>query len=343
MKRWLVLALVVATLAPAFGCEEVLTPGFPHKVHLTARECGGEGEAPCPTCLSCHEGVRKDGDPRPRPESCSACHRERTSEVLERVRTASQRQTSILYSHQAHLEKSELAGQCVPCHGGITEDGVGGGVFPEMAKCLSCHEDGLQAKACSSCHPRPDLKKLVPQTFLRHDQPFFRNHGVASTRHEGVCEQCHTQSECLRCHDQNQPLRLATAFANEPERPLSHRADFVVRHAIEARQRGATCMRCHTVSYCDSCHVERGLSANRAGSLNPHPLGWIGPDTSSPDFHGRAARRDILACASCHDAGPATNCIRCHKVGGHGGNPHPTGWRSLRSPSDQMCSYCHVP
>ncbi len=343
MKRLLWLVLALAALAPLLGCEEVMKPGFPHKVHLTAKACGGEGQPECPTCLSCHAGVRDDGDPSPQRDACSSCHQERAEELLTRVRSASQHRTPIIYSHKRHLEGSTLKGQCVPCHSGITEDGVSGKVFPPMKKCLSCHDEGLEANACNSCHARQDLRKLVPETFLRHDEPFLRHHGIAATRHEGVCEQCHSQSDCLRCHDTAQPVRLATVFSDRPDRPLVHRADFVMRHSVEARQRGATCLRCHTVNTCDSCHVGRGISANRVGTLNPHPLGWIGPDTSSPDFHGRAARRDILACASCHEAGPATNCIHCHKVGGPGGNPHPTGWRSLRSPSDTMCSYCHVP
>lgn len=342
MKRLLVVALVIAALLPLFGCEEVLRPGFPHRAHLTSEACGGEGQPACPTCLSCHESVRFDGDPKPDLDSCRACHDD-LDDVLGRMRTAPEPRSPIVYSHQTHLEGSSLKGQCVPCHAGVADDGRHGDLFPPMKKCLSCHDDGLQAQACTSCHARQDLRRLVPETFLRHDQPFFRNHGVVATRHEGVCEQCHAQNECLRCHDQSQPLGLADAFVDQPQRPLIHRADFVVRHAIEARQRGATCLRCHTVSSCDSCHTARGVSANRMGSLNPHPLGWIGPDTGSPSFHGRAARRDILACASCHEAGPATNCISCHKVGGHGGNPHPTGWRSLRSPNEQMCSYCHVP
>ena len=343
MRSLLWLALVVAALAPVLGCEEVLRPGFPHKAHLTTDKCGGDGQPACPTCISCHEGVRFDGDPKPDLASCRACHDQETDEMLASVKSASQGRTAITYSHRTHVERSELKGQCIGCHAGITEDGRNGAVFPKMKACLSCHDDGLQADACKSCHQRTELRQLVPETFLRHDGPFLRHHGVAATRHEGVCEQCHTQNECLRCHEQSQPLGLAAQFANEPQRPLIHRADFVTRHAIEARQRGATCLRCHTVSSCDACHTERGISANRIGSINPHPLGWVGPDTSAPTFHGRAARRDILACASCHEAGPATNCIQCHKVGGHGGNPHPTGWRSLRSPNETMCSYCHVP
>jgi hypothetical protein len=62
---------------------------------------------------------------------------------------------------------------------------------------------------------------------------------------------------------------------------------------------------------------------------------------SGEERHGRAARRDILTCAACHDQGPASNCIHCHAVGGPGGNPHPDGWSSGRDVQDGMCAFCH--
>jgi hypothetical protein len=125
------------------------------------------------------------------------------------------------------------------------------------------------------------------------------------------------------------------------ERRFQHRGDFLTRHAIEAQSQPARCASCHEPATCDACHVERGVSANRVGAASPHPLGWIGNDPTVRSQHGREARRDILLCASCHEQGPSTNCIRCHRVGGYGGNPHPGGWRSSRSTSEEMCRYCH--
>jgi hypothetical protein len=126
------------------------------------------------------------------------------------------------------------------------------------------------------------------------------------------------------------------------ERQFKHVGDFLVRHGIESRSRPGTCLRCHTSQSCDGCHIERGVSAARAGASNPHPLGWVGRDRGASTFHGTAARRDPIACMACHDHGPATNCIECHRVGGGGGNPHPRGWHSQRSPDAPMCRYCHV-
>ena len=78
------------------------------------------------------------------------------------------------------------------------------------------------------------------------------------------------------------------------------------------------------------------------GGVSPHPVGWMSRDAGSPDFHGRAARREPLTCMACHDHGPATNCIPCHKVGGIGGDPHPHGYHPSRARTDAMCRYCHA-
>jgi hypothetical protein len=262
---------------------------------------------------------------------------------MAKVRHGTQRRTDIVFSHSRHLDRPSIRGQCVKCHSGVVDDGARGEMFPAMSDCLDCHDDGLQAQKCSSCHQRAEMRALVPESFLRHDLSFFRDHGLAAARHQDVCNECHTQSDCARCHDQSQPMGLAEVFPDRVGRNLIHRADFVVRHTIEARSQQGQCARCHQPSFCDSCHLERGVSGNRVDALNPHPIGWVGPNYDGPTFHGREAKRDILACAACHDAGPATNCIRCHKVGGFGGNPHPSGWRSLRSPDAPMCRYCHVP
>ena len=125
------------------------------------------------------------------------------------------------------------------------------------------------------------------------------------------------------------------------EERLVYRGDFMVRHAIEAQSQSARCVRCHTVNTCDTCHVARGVSGNRSGSRNPHPAGWVGGNPNSKSAHGHEARRDIVLCASCHEQGPATNCIQCHKVGAYGGNPHPGGWKSNQGEGSRMCRYCH--
>jgi predicted Zn-ribbon and HTH transcriptional regulator len=234
-----------------------------------------------------------------------------------------------------------IVGQCIGCHAGAIDDAST--LFPSMAQCFECHEHKRQFDAgeCGPCHESADLKALVPQSFMRHDAEWFRHHGAEAAQREQVCSTCHDQKECNDCHDITQAISWE---ARNPEsmRELVHPADFLTRHGMEAASQPARCLTCHEPATCDGCHVERGVSALGTNPASPHPPGWIGGNPSSRNFHGRAARRDLLACAACHDQGPATNCIGCHRVGAYGGNPHPGGWRSSRSETSSMCRYCHV-
>jgi hypothetical protein len=181
----------------------------------------------------------------------------------------------------------------------------------------------------------------LPQTFMRHDESFARHHGQQAMAESKLCQTCHTQADCQSCHDLNQGLSVERRRPERIEAHFVHRADFITRHAIEAQANPTRCSSCHTSETCDACHVERGVSGGHVGGRNPPPPGWVGSDVGSNSFHGAAARRDIVLCASCHDQGPATNCIRCHKVGAYGGNPHPRGFSSNRGFDSQMCRYCH--
>jgi hypothetical protein len=244
----------------------------------------------------------------------------------------------VRFDHFDHLALEVIRGQCVKCHAGVVDGNATR--MPQMASCFDGCHGSVADSDCKSCHPT-DLRRLVPRTFLRHDMEFARNHGAAAASQERVCSRCHAAGECVDCHDASQKLPVDVRRAEQIDRELLHRADFVSRHGIEARHDGASCLRCHQTSSCDGCHVLRGVSASLVRAASPHPVGWIGPDVGGANFHGRHARREIVTCAGCHDQGPMTNCIRCHKVGGSGGNPHPSGWRSSRDASAATCRYCH--
>ena len=355
MTRASVLA-VLALAAAALGCGSAVTTRFAHGPHLTGKNCGGPGQPACATCMTCHAGVRESNDKAfPQPTRCATCHGAKATTQGEAVTvkgvryagpspatTEVEASRAVVFSHKSHMPRAGIREQCVKCHSGAPDDGVSGTMYPPMDKCLTCHDQGFSSgQSCRQCHQSGDLSRLRPQSFLRHDVAFFRDHGMKATQNQQVCAQCHSQSWCNDCHDPSQTLTIEARNPDSIQREMVHRGDFVTRHSIEARSAIATCQRCHQPSFCDSCHVKRGVSGGAVGAKNPHPLGWVGRDTQSPTFHGRAAKRDIVTCAACHDQGPATNCILCHRVGGSGGNPHPSGWSSSRSPQSAMCRYCH--
>ena len=338
-----VLILGLALSAVLAACADRSAPRFPHRMHLAELDCGKPGKPDCLSCNSCHAVSERDRAHKlPQPDLCANCHRSDAHAVRAVFATDPPRASGpIHFEHDLHLKMKEIKGQCVPCHAGVIEPRTS--TLPPMAKCFSCHEHAEEWKqgVCAPCHVQADLERTLPQTFLRHDQNFAHQHGQFARQEQRLCQACHSQAQCDDCHDISQTLPVEKRMPEKIERRFVHRADFVVRHAIEAESQPVRCQRCHTAESCDACHVARGVSANRLGAANPHPPGWVGTNPNTRTFHGREARRDILACAACHDQGPATNCIRCHKVGGFGGNPHPGGWKSSQSTSAEMCRYCH--
>ncbi len=339
LRLLLVLALSIAALLAA--CAVQNPARFPHLTHLVGLRCGKPGTPACLDCNSCHASS-KDGArlASADPALCVSCHQANPRVVARVIERPAPVRAHIAFNHDQHLAMKELQGQCVSCHAGVVKQGVA--PLPPMSECFTCHEHQAQwdSGQCAPCHSAKDLARTLPQSFLRHDQGFARHHGQVAIEDRQLCQSCHTQTDCAGCHDVTQGLSIEQRRPEKLESTLIHGGGFLVRHAIEAQAEPTRCARCHTPQTCDSCHLERGVSGNLPGGRNPHPPGWVGT-VATGSSHGREARRDILLCAGCHDQGPNTNCIRCHKVGGFGGNPHPSGWQSTRSPTDSMCRYCH--
>ena len=335
------LCLLVAGVLAA--CQTKKNPRFPHVVHLTQLDCGAPGKPDCLSCASCHSPAQKGRAHKlPNAALCEKCHQDSAEQLSAVLETVPPRPYGdIAFNHDKHLSMGPVAGQCVPCHAGVVK--ADQATIPPMSQCFTCHEhqEEFDRGQCAPCHERHDLAKTLPRTFLRHDSSFMRHHGSQATQQGELCQSCHTQSDCQGCHDINAGMAIERRRPEKFDSGQVHRGDFLSHHAIEARSQPARCQSCHEPQDCDSCHVERGVSGNAVGARNPHPPGWVGGNPMSQNFHGRAARRDLLACAGCHEQGPNTNCIRCHKVGGHGGNPHPNGWKSARDSDAEMCRYCH--
>ncbi|MEO1266585.1 MAG: hypothetical protein AAFX99_00715 [Myxococcota bacterium] len=162
-----------------------------------------------------------------------------------------------------------------------------------------------------------------------HTADFVRRHGVIARASTAECASCHREQECLDCH---QGL----------VRPMTiHPPAYIEIHAQEAYRQSWSCTTCHTPQlFCRSCHT-----LARAGTQGPaapppgvrfHPEGWLGR-VPGPD-HGRQARRNLMACASCHQE---RDCVRCHAHI----NPHPSTFvatcGSLLKRNARACVRCH--
>jgi hypothetical protein len=342
--------LAVAALLLA-ACTARLWTRFPHSKHLGTSECGGPGQQPCLSCTTCHAGASEEAVAwkKPPAETCESCHRmtePRYHQALAAKAPGAPPPAgkAIHFDHDKHLGMPEIKGQCLKCHQGAVGDTSGRPLFPPMATCLGCHEHQAEfaQNSCSRCHDAADLRGLKPVSFLAHTDGWMRRHAPFARDAQAMCSTCHAQAQCDACHDATHSLRADQRAPEAVESTLVHRFDFLSRHALESRTEPARCISCHQKQDCDACHARRGISGASADPRSPHPPDWAAGTFSSSNAHGRAARRDIASCAACHDQGAASNCVRCHKVGGFGGTPHPPGWRSSQQPSAPACTVCHL-
>ena len=352
-RRALVVALCAlgAACAGVLGFRTVTGPrGFEHRAHVLA------GVA----CTRCHTSITTStrADPLHLPDdaTCVGCHAQPHARAGAAVVAARQgpctachgdpaavaavvdAKQHLRFDHARHAALTE-GGQCVRCHEGVSREGER--LRPTMGTCLGCHahRDEFELRACDGCHVDVAAEGYRPVDHVPHDGDFLRGHGVMAARVPELCAACHAERTCAGCHGATVAALPSRITFDDPMGSPLHRAGFRSRHADEARSSPGLCASCHAVETCGGCHASQGIAAG-VGRASPHPSGWVG--VGGANDHGPAARRDPLACASCH-AGPGeAMCASCHRVGGVGGSPHPPGWRSERPRGELPCRMCHT-
>lgn len=361
-QRWLwglaaTVAAVVVACATIKGerqrkpLAEVLR--FPHATHVEEADCS-----------DCHEGIAKSGEIRAgafigkgEHGGCGNCHEVDDKEECKKCHIGkpkdadlARRDRRLHFSHAKHVGRMK-DGACKKCHpAAATAKRVGTNLVPEMKTCVaSCHKPEMDSLDCAKCHVDLVRHPVKPIAEVSHDGEFLRRHGTLA-RNTARCATCHDQTYCARCHARTASMPLALKFPEDVQRRFIHRGDYIGRHPVEARAQPMTCRKCHGANFCATCHKSQGIAPPRNPSLTRTTTRQVhGPNfmtPGAPGFHGRAARRDINKCASCHDQGAASNCVKCHKVGGLGGNPHPAGfsWRNKQQNcrTNAMCLTCHT-
>ncbi len=353
MKRLHIILLVIIGAFVACSVAPIKKPDtiiFSHHVHseqgLSCEDCHAslldeqDATRAIPTkaqCADCHDVEEQ--------ASCATCHRNPGAAGT----ALSKEDNHLVFSHRTHTESHGAA--CEDCHKGAAhwpdfsakkQKGLG------HTDCASCHKKDLDSGRCNLCHQRLDLNAGKPENLYSHGDGFFKRHGIQAQGAEDMCAQCHDQTFCTDCHDKTMTVRPTLRYPERVDRTFIHRGDWIGRHYLEARMGNTGCVKCHGESFCTSCHERNGVGAAPPpeGVTKTSPHGdsstWI--YSRGPAGHGQAARRRIQECASCHDQGPSSNCVQCHRSGRV--NPHPPGWdppvkRSQRA-SNNMCSVCHV-
>ena len=323
-----------AEATTAYGTVEKVE--FPHQPHV-------EGDV---ACNLCHVGIDKATrlDPKVRhiqlPKKnpdCLGCH----DPVPDlKVPARADRKYGVNFDHAAHLPR--VKGDCRKCHQQLPESGMSELPLPAMATCTSCHnhQADFAIARCTPCHTDMSLYGK-PLAAFRHQGEWLRNHGDFTRPSAEACAACHDQTFCADCHSATTvPARQAILFPEAVDKEFIHRADYISRHTIEVSAQPESCRRCHGSQFCIACHTLQGVTTQAVNVRDPHPAGWA-TNKASGNFHGDAARRNIVNCAGCHDQGADAVCVACHKTI----NPHPPSWTSRHSPADwpknKTCQICH--
>ncbi len=348
MKKWFFLSVVIILFSAS--CNKILSSHkdtliFSHKLHVTAN--GIE-------CLTCHSGIdtttTTSGNFVPKMDVCFQCHSDAQNKCTmchtdpDKAMPFPVEKRDIVFSHQSHL--SRVKNDCTYCHTRISlETAPAPGNLPTMQVCLTCHQKDYDTLQCSGCHTSLSSLSIERLSHFTHNAGFKNNHGVIARTDINSCEQCHQLSFCDTCHNTNAKILPSIRYPEAPQQPLIHRGDWLAVHSIDAQQDPSSCYRCHSASSCRECHLRNGVAANGSpNTASPHPAGTdFLFNTASPQFHGKLARQNINTCASCHSGGADAVCVQCHKVGGIGGNPHPSDFRSsLNMNKDKVCLVCHA-
>jgi hypothetical protein len=320
---------------------------IPHAIHARAQV----------KCIACHEGVFDEtaigtaAEALPTEDTCLQCHRaEKDRNNCGFCHTDAAHAAkpvlgpgTVVMSHAKHIEL--VKEDCTTCHKELPEPFVVETTVPRMQDCLGCHEHEKEYAQvqCLGCHPTLNRLALKPLSDFTHQGNYIARHGSDARSSAENCAVCHDQTYCADCHARTVSTRIEVKFPEEVTAQYIHRNDYLGRHSIDAAGNEASCRKCHGGDFCTSCHQAQNLTSVSTSPRDPHPVEWTIP--GSANFHGDAARRDIASCASCHDQGPSSNCVSCHRVGGVGGNPHPASWLAHHDHNEiqnnGMCTTCH--
>jgi predicted CXXCH cytochrome family protein len=358
-------------------------PGLPCSVCHAASDTAGfmeVGRAPPARCLPCHAPEATDHLAQ---TSCTTCHgtvrdaRALGAADLARYPRPPSHDSTWYFAHRAEATSPT----CAACHA--------------QEFCASCHVNSVRVAAIQSLPADERVAQLARsrrpvyrEPGSHRDASFVREHGLLARRETSGCANCHARESCLGCHLEQErvgPVALlprrqrggARGVDLSGVRPPDHSPDFQLRHRTAAAGGDAVCSRCHTPSYCASCHA--GASApgfHGSGFVERHSENAytrendcsachqtetfcvachratgqsrtgaaLGRFHDAQPFwifgHGGAARRAIESCAACH---AQQDCLQCHSAsGGWRVDPHGSGFDpGLADRNPALCRRCH--
>jgi len=272
-------------------------------------------------------------------ESCKSCHQEKIDSTCsychiepDNIVPIPHGPRQFIFSHALHAGTDSIA--CEKCHPGIENVTYATDAnLPTMATCTSCHESRSVVRECATCHQ--DFATLIPPDHrtgdFRRDHPELTRLGSMDV----TCSTCHTESFCQDCHSGAELRGFGSAqnlkadpFPRSPLRDSPrdqkleqvHDLNYRFTHANDAMSKRIDCASCHDAeTFCVQCHQAGGDITQQKFIPSTHTeAGFVTIGRGSGGGrHAELARRDLEACASCHDIqGADPTCMRCHTEGG---------------------------
>ena len=307
-------------------------------------------------CSTCHDVEDTD--------NCKTCHYEDINEPLI------QKKSELLFNHKKHVTDQKL--ECETCHKGVFEVAYAfesKTAYPAMSTCYTCHNNTTVAtNDCATCHI--STADLIPQD--HQEVGFLKSHKFHANDMNAQCQMCHDNNFCESCHvsttmitESNGARDFYTPYSphklvdNLKQQQITrvHDLNYRYTHGIDATNKSTECQTCHqTETFCVKCHESKGgdfaLEGIEPGSHSKPNFVTIGVG-SGGGLHAQLAKRDIEACAACHDVqGNDPTCILCHvdNDGIKGTNPktHPSGFMmssedgDWHSDANSICYSCHT-
>lgn len=178
-----------------------------------------------------------------------------------------------------HIRHEGLFPLCTGCHEGIPSNDVAD-FYPEPGTCNGCH-DGVAVRRVSWTPPEAEA------TNLRFTHDAHATLLAAAGDPTQACERCHAAPGGPRMSVTGE-IQLQTCWSCHAHQANEHEVD-------------AGCRTCHVPI------VETGFGVARLERLpvpsDHEPAAWPNGD------HGRAARRNLERCATCHTQ---ERCVGCH-------------------------------
>ena len=232
----------------------------------------------------------------------------------------------IKFSHKLHLE--EMGADCDVCHEAARESTTATDLLlPEMDTCGDCHDVEAEDE-CLKCHIDEDRM----EAYESPNREVIFNHLVHIEQGLG-CQNCHknleqserpttatlpTMAQCLNCHNDIKASRTCETCHSQPEAlyPETHRrADWVKEHKRVVKVSGPedTCLNCHTLNDCQSCHAETALQTTKTGFIRPLTESRPTFRGAKPQVNQRVHELNYLFIHSIDFRSKRSDCFTCHQ------------------------------